>query len=97
MRGVLAEVLRRALAAPPAATTSTVFWRLPAAQRADAYSTVVEAQSAAEKGIASKLQQAFPAAIKILVRDASGGCGAMYDIEVVSADFKCAWACVREC
>jgi hypothetical protein len=48
----------------------------------------IEASSSDEKAIAAKLAAAFGSAKKIVVQDTSGGCGAMYNIEVIAGDFK---------
>eukprot|EP00879_Flechtneria_rotunda_P008987 GHRR01009410.1.p2 GENE.GHRR01009410.1~~GHRR01009410.1.p2 ORF type:complete len:103 (+),score=25.10 GHRR01009410.1:241-549(+) len=49
-------------------------------------STVVEAGSDAEKQIANKIEQGLKAK-SVRVADTSGGCGAMYSIEVVADEF----------
>lgn len=51
------------------------------------YSAAVNAETEAERSIASKIQQGLKAQ-SIKVADTSGGCGAMYSIEVVSEEFK---------
>ncbi len=48
----------------------------------------VDAETDVEKKIAAKLAAALKGAVKVAVRDTSGGCGAMYAIEVVADDFK---------
>ncbi|CAL1529272.1 unnamed protein product [Lymnaea stagnalis] len=44
--------------------------------------------TAGEKNIKDKLQKAFPDATEIQVADVSGGCGAMYQINIESLKFK---------
>ncbi|EEC12053.1 bolA-like protein 3 [Ixodes scapularis] len=41
-----------------------------------------------EKSLASILQQKFPEASNIQVKDISGGCGAMYEVYVQSSIFR---------
>lgn len=41
-----------------------------------------------EKGIAEKLKQSLTAVKNVSVRDTSGGCGSMYEIDIVADDFK---------
>eukprot|EP00882_Tetradesmus_deserticola_P009384 GHRQ01009904.1.p1 GENE.GHRQ01009904.1~~GHRQ01009904.1.p1 ORF type:complete len:105 (+),score=42.61 GHRQ01009904.1:342-656(+) len=51
------------------------------------YSAAVQANTDAEKSIAAKIQAGLNAQ-SISVADTSGGCGAMYSIEVVADEFK---------
>jgi stress-induced morphogen len=51
------------------------------------YSAAVQAETDAEKSIAAKIEAGIKAQ-SISVADTSGGCGAMYSIEVVSEEFK---------
>uniref|UniRef100_A0A8D8T8S7 BolA-like protein 3 n=1 Tax=Cacopsylla melanoneura TaxID=428564 RepID=A0A8D8T8S7_9HEMI len=46
------------------------------------------AASVSESSLKSVLQREFPKAKTIEVQDVSGGCGAMFEILVVSPDFK---------
>lgn len=50
------------------------------------FATSIEAESETEKKIAEKIQQGLKSSV-IRVADTSGGCGAMYSIEVVSEEF----------
>ncbi|KAJ8934892.1 hypothetical protein NQ314_013172 [Rhamnusium bicolor] len=38
--------------------------------------------------ITNKLRQEFPQATRISVEDTSGGCGAMFNISIVTSEFK---------
>lgn len=51
------------------------------------YSAAVQAETETEKNIAAKIQAGLNAQ-SISVADTSGGCGAMYSIQVVSEEFK---------
>lgn len=44
--------------------------------------------SAAEAALEAKLRAALPGATTVVVRDASGGCGTMYAIDVAAAEFR---------
>lgn len=49
------------------------------------------ASTDAEVAVADKLKLGLKGPSKIVVKDTSGGCGAMYSIEVVAEDFRCVW------
>uniref|UniRef100_A0A7S0S376 Bola-like protein n=1 Tax=Chlamydomonas leiostraca TaxID=1034604 RepID=A0A7S0S376_9CHLO len=51
------------------------------------FAAKIEAITPEERAIGDKLAQAFGGANLIKVRDTSGGCGAMYNIEITAQDF----------
>jgi stress-induced morphogen len=72
--------LCRALQGPPSASQL-----LTAARSFSA--AAIEAGTEAEKAIAQKILAGLQQAESISVQDTSGGCGTMYQIQVVSPDF----------
>ena len=49
------------------------------------------AETDIEKQVAEKIRAGLQNPSKVHVKDTSGGCGAMYHLEVVADDFKCVW------
>lgn len=48
----------------------------------------VDAETEVERSIAAKVVAGLPGAQRVAVRDTSGGCGSMYSLEVVAAEFR---------
>ncbi|KAF8062782.1 BOL3 [Scenedesmus sp. PABB004] len=62
-------------------------WRRPLVPARALSAAAVEASTDAERAIAAKIAEGMRCSA-VRVSDTSGGCGAMYSIEVVSDEFK---------
>lgn len=96
LRTSLAPLLRRALVAgggghacglTATITSSAALRRRYAASAAAAAAAEIDASSSEERAIAELVAQNIAGAERVAVRDTSGGCGAMYTIEVRASSF----------
>jgi BolA-like protein 3 len=93
LRTSLAPLLSRALAGN-SSSTITILRRRPqtpcfSSAAATPSPTEIDASTDAERAIADLIAARLPSgAERVAVRDTSGGCGAMYTIEVRSAAFE---------